>query len=245
MSESDFPAATPADPLTEIFPDVFLLRGSVRVGPGMRMGRNMVVLRTGDALTLLNPVRIDPGQLNELGKVLHLIRLGDFHGLDDAFYRQEFPDAQFWCQPGQATYPESAPEHWLDGDTALPVPAAQLFIFQTALFPEAAVFLQEHQLLITTDSVHVHSDWRHTSVVTRWVLRTMGFRAGLVIGPPWLKRVTPPGESLAEDFRQLLELDFQHLVGAHGALLRDDAKSRLRQAVAKKFPGESTESTTL
>jgi len=65
----------PHGEIDEIFPDVFLVRGTFRAGPGISFGRNMVVLREGDALTLANSVRLSPeGEraLERLGTVRHL-----------------------------------------------------------------------------------------------------------------------------------------------------------------------------
>jgi hypothetical protein len=61
----------------------------------------------------------------------------------------------------------------------------------------------------------------------------MGFKLTLLIGGPWLKRVTPKGGSLAADFERLLRLDFEHIVGAHGELLHDAAQPMLKAAIAK------------
>lgn len=53
------------------------------------MNRNMVIVKSGDELALINPVRLSDAalsQLDALGNVRHVLRLGDFHGLDDRFY---------------------------------------------------------------------------------------------------------------------------------------------------------------
>lgn len=63
----------------------------------------------------------------------------------------------------------------------------------------------------------------------------MGFRLGLLIGGPWLKRVTPKGSSLMPDFEKLLTLDFDSLIAAHGGLLRGGAKEQLKKVVNETF----------
>lgn len=63
----------------------------------------------------------------------------------------------------------------------------------------------------------------------------MGFKLGLFIGAPWLKRVSPQHQSLKSDFDQLLQLDFKHLVAAHGTLLKHKAKTQLQRAVQNTF----------
>lgn len=92
--------------------NVFILPGSIRMGPGLYMNLNMMILRKNNQLTLINPVRMNEqglASLGELGEVKNIIRLGDFHGLDDEFYMGRYP-AQFWYQKGQATYLTPMPD---------------------------------------------------------------------------------------------------------------------------------------
>jgi hypothetical protein len=51
----------------------------------------------------------------------------------------------------------------------------------------------------------------------------------------WLKLMTPEDGSLAGDFRRLLNLDFDHLLSAHGSLLSGDAHAGVERAVEKAF----------
>lgn len=231
------PPASPHDPIVQIFQNVYLVHGSIRIGPGMRMNRNMVIIKEGDELTLVNPVRMKEPELTKLeglGTVRHVMRLGDFHGLDDQFYVDRY-QAKFWCQSGQSTYPNPLPDHVVSSATVPPIPGAQFFVFDTAMFPEAALLLNEQKLLITTDSVQYWPNWDQTSLITRLVLWLMGFRLTLFIGGPWLKRVTPHGSSLQPDFERLMALDFEHVVAAHGNLLRNQAKPLLGEAMVKAF----------
>lgn len=233
MLSDRYPPAYPHDPIEEVFDDVFFVHGSIRIGPGMRMNRNMLIVRQDGELTLINPVRLSAiglAQLEALGSVRHVMRLGDFHGLDDSFYVDTY-GATFWCQAGQKTYKTPAPDRLIEKGTVSPIVNSEFLLFDTARFPEAALFLKEHRLLITTDSVQYLTGWRHTTLFTRFVLRAMGFKLGLLIGKPWLKRVTPKGGSLKGDFDKLLQLDFDSLVSAHGTLLRGGAKQQLAALV--------------
>jgi len=232
-----YPPAFPHDPITEIFTNVYLVHGSIKIGPGMRMNRNMVIVRDGKDLTLINPVRVSDTELKKLealGTVRHVMRLGDFHGLDDPFYVDRY-NAKFWCQAGQNTYKVPAPSNLITQEVAPPVSDAEFFVFETAAFPEAALLLRKHKLLVTTDSIQYWADWSYTTFFTRLVLWLMGFRLTLLIGGPWLKRVTPKGASLLPDFQRLLALDFDHVLAAHGGLLRQQAKQLLRAAMDKSF----------
>ena len=101
-----YPPALPQEPILEIFPDVYLVHGSAKIGPGMRMNRNMIVARQDRDLTVIGPVRLssaDESQLDSLGTVKHVIRLGYSHGLDDRYYVERY-GAEFWCQRGTYRY---------------------------------------------------------------------------------------------------------------------------------------------
>lgn len=203
----------------------------------MTMNRNMIILKQGNALTLINPVRLnnqEETKLCGLGKVVKVLRLGDFHGLDDQYYIDRF-DAEFWCQEGQSTYKVPKPDIIIEEGTPSPIDNSEFFIFSTAKFAEAALLLKDHNLLITTDSIQNLTNWSYTTFLTKIVLRLMGFKKELLIGKPWIKRVTPKGESMRADFERLLELDFDHIIAAHGTLLRNNAKSALQQVVANTF----------
>lgn len=232
-----YPPAYPHDPIKELFPDVYLLHGSIRMGPGMRMNRNMLILRQDGQLTLINPVRMsDEGlkTLDALGSVVRVIRLGDFHGLDDRFYVERYR-AQFWCQAGQGSYKVPAADVVFDAATQSPIRGTSFFVYENALFPEAAILLAQHRLLIATDSLQYYSDFRFFSGFTKLVFKLLGFKAGLNIGGPWIKRVTPKGGSMKPDFDRLLALDFDAVIGAHGGLLARGAKEQVRTEVATVF----------
>jgi len=75
-------------------------------GADIQTSRNMVIIRHGSELSLINSVRLnDEGlkQLDQLGTVTHIIRIGAFHGRDDAFYKSYYPKSTLWTLPG-ATY---------------------------------------------------------------------------------------------------------------------------------------------
>lgn len=236
-TQNKYAPASPHDPLVEIFPDIYLLRGSIKIGFGLRMNRNMIIIRQQQELILINPVRMSAdglAHLEQLGRIRHIIRLGDFHGLDDQFYRDTY-QAQLWSQAGHHTYKALQPDRIITAGVKPPIENATFFIFTTAKYPEAALLIQPAKLLITTDSVQYWADWKYTSFLSRMILWLMGFRLGLFIGAPWLKRVTPKGGSLKTDFQRLLQLDFDSLVAAHGSLLQATAKHQLEQIVMHQF----------
>ena len=68
MSDTALPAAQPHGPLVEVFPDVWQVTGSFGFGPGLRIPRNMTVVRQGDELVIVNTVRE-----GALGTVWHVL----------------------------------------------------------------------------------------------------------------------------------------------------------------------------
>jgi hypothetical protein len=62
----------------------------------------MTIVRDGGRLTLINTVRLnDAGlaELEKLGTVTNVVRIGDMHGVDDPFYVDRY-GAKFWAMPG-------------------------------------------------------------------------------------------------------------------------------------------------
>ena len=236
-SKTQFPKAQKHGPIEEIFPNVFFVAGSMRMGFAMRINRNMVIVRDGQDLTLVNPIRLSPkgeDELNKLGTVKHVIRLGCFHGLDDAYCVDRF-DATFWCQENSDHYADPPVQEVLQEGGALPIPNAHLFAFQLVKKPEAALLLKDCGLLITCDSLQNYENKSGMSLLAGIMMSFLGFTMDTLIGPMWLKFQTPEGGSLEPDYRRLLELDFQHLVSAHGQLRRDTAKAGVTDAVNKVF----------
>ncbi len=237
MTDRKYAAAYPHDPIEALFPSVYWAHGSIKMGSGLSMNRNMIILKSGSELSLVNPIRLSTAEENKLcalGQIKNIIRLGDFHGLDDQYYIDKF-NAEFWCQKGQTTYQTPMPDYIIEEGVRPPIEDTEFFQFSTAIYPEAALLVKSVALLITTDSIQNHTDWSHTTWLTKIVLKLMGFKKALLIGKPWIKRVTPKGQSMEGDFDKLLTLEFDHIIGAHGTLFRGNAKSALKQVVDNTF----------
>ncbi len=234
---NSYPNPTEHDPIKMLFENVYWVHGSVKVGPGMTMNRNMLIVKSANQLTLINPVRLnneEEKKLLALGDITVVMRLGDFHGLDDQYYVDKF-NAQFWCQQGQTTYKTPMADTVIKEGVLPPIKNSEFFIFSPIKYPEAALLLKDSGLLITTDSIQNLTDWSYTTLFTQLMLKLMGFKIDLIIGKPWLKRVTPKGENLQGEFERLLELDFKHIVAAHGTPLIGNAKEKLKQTMSETF----------
>jgi len=238
VDSSRYPAALAHEPIEQIFPDIFLVHGSARVAPAMRMNRNMIIARDGETLALISPVRLsktEEAKLEKLGSVKHVVRIGYYHGVDDRYYVERY-GAEFWYQSGSDHYAEPRPTRLLDEASALPIAGTELFLFRQARFPEAAILIKAHGgLLITCDRLQHWTDWSYCTLPAKLVVQVFGFSLRTLIGTFWLKYMTPKGGSLKPDFERLLKLEFKHLIGAHGRLCRDRAHEEVEAEVRRAF----------
>lgn len=229
---------TPHSAIQEILPEVFFVQGSYRFAAGFRFSRNMVVLREGTDLTVINAVRLNETEqqkLDALGKVRHVMRLGTFHGMDDPYYVDRYK-ATFWCQPGKGQYAVPAIDRELDGTVQLPIADLNCLPFTATKEPECVLHFNRHGgLLISCDSLQDWNDYGQCTWLSKRVLPRMGFEKRLLIGPIWKKLFSTDNAMLKQDFERILALQCQHFVGAHGGYRLHDAASHLEAAVAKAF----------
>ncbi|MFT3770995.1 MAG: hypothetical protein QM820_36725 [Minicystis sp.] len=228
-----FPAPLPHGPIREIFPDVFVVRGSFRMAPLVSIARNMIILRRGTDLTLVNSVRLSAAgeaELTKLGAVKHLVKLGAFHTLDDPYYKSRFAPT-FWAPAPQ----DAKTEKLVDGGPS-PSEGVSVFSFERTKKGEAALVVAQPQgnLLVTCDRVQNWVDTEGCSLFGGLATRALGFIEPAKIGPMWLKAMTGGKPSaLKPDFDRLLARDFVHLIAGHGDLLRDEARTALARSCEK------------
>ncbi len=237
MSPQEHPPAQPHLPLHELFPGIRCAASRLRMGPipGVAFSRNMIVVRTDAGQVLINPVRLSAQGEEELladGPVIAAMRLGAFHGRDDAYTLERF-GAEFWATPGRQGFDGPPIARQITEDGELPIPGARALVFRKARIAECVIHIPEHRLLITCDSVQHYEKDLLISFMGRLVMRSMGFFTPCVIGPLWLKAATPRGSSLRPDFERILALDFDNLIAGHGTLKRGGAREALRRNVEK------------
>ena len=236
---ANHPAAAYHLPLRECFPGVWLASSEISMRIPLhlkiRFSRNMVAVLGADGWVLLNPVRLSETAEAELlaqAPFKHAVRLGTFHGCDDRYYVDRF-GVEFWGVPGVQAYSEPAFTREVTEDGPFPIAGAKIVIFKNATRAECVVFLPQHKLLVTCDSVQHYDHDPLISTLGRIVMYPMGFFTPCVIGPLWLKALTPPGGSLRADFERVLALDFEHLVSGHGTPMIGGARQALAQNVAR------------
>lgn len=234
----EYSPAWPHGALERVFPDVFVVMGTNKTshaGVDFQTSRTMTVVREAGALTLINTVRLDEEGLRALaglGEVQHVVRLGAFHGRDDAFYRDRF-GATLWALPAASHADGRASDRLLVEGGPFPLADGAPFVFTSACQPEAAVLLaREGGVLITCDAIQ---NWTHVdrffSPECGAMFTAQGFIKSANIPSTWVGACKPE----VGDFRRLLARPFRHLISAHGEPLRDEAHARVAASVAAVF----------
>jgi hypothetical protein len=232
-----FPASLPHGVLSEVADGVHCVRGSFPMGPGMKIGRTMTVLRGDDGLVVLNVVRLsDSGQreLDALGPVKHLIKLSDSHGIDEPFYADRY-EPTIWTLPGAdlgnlATRDSGktfGDQHPIAGGLVIDLAAAQGWRESAYLVPHGA------GTLVTCDAIQNHVDKEGNNFLGGLVTNLMGFKGGVAVVPMWRRFQKLKGAAVAEALAGLTEHSYENLVTGHGPPIAGGADAKVKQAIER------------
>jgi len=235
---SQFPEALAHGSIEEVFPNVFFVMGAMETvlqDIDWKFSRNMTVVRDGERLIIINSVRLtDAGlvELDKLGKVTDVVRLGSLHGRDDPFYIDRY-DANYWAMPGMEHETGLKATHELKPGGESPISDASVFEFCTTEIKEGILRLdREGGILIACDALQ---NWTKPdeffSDASRNMMQDMGFFTPANVGPVWLQAAEPKGD----DFARLKELSFKHALCGHGEPLRDTAQQDYNATFKRVF----------
>ncbi len=236
MAAQNYTPLTPHGDLEPVLDDVFVVQGSFKLAPLIRIPRTMCIVRRGSSLTVINSVRVDEqveAQIATLGTIEHLVRLGHLHGCDDAWYLDRHGPT-YWSLANESR-PGADHDATLSTDGPSPLDGARLMVFKATQHPEAALWIPDAGgTLITCDSLQNPTNLEHASVLARPVCRMLGFVQTSTAVPMWRKR--QGRVDLWPDFERLLSLDFDNLVTAHGPADVGNARTRVAANLAKIWP---------
>ena len=225
---SNYHEAMPHGNIKEVLKDVFFVTGTMRnefFGSMWQFSRNMTIVREDGNLTIFNSVRLnDEGlaELDRLGKVVNVVRLGDMHGVDDPFYIDRY-NATFWALPGMKVQPGLKIDKELKEGGELPLKNSSLFVFKTVKRPECILRLdREGGIMIACDSLqHWVEPDEFFDDATKETMVKMNFFQPANLGPAWMFESQPQ----SEDFVRLKEIPFQHAFCGHGYPMLNNAQN--------------------
>lgn len=227
------PPALAHGPIVEAFENVFHVSGLFRMGPGMTITRNMTIVREGESLCIVNSVRLtDAGEkeLEKLGQVRHLVRIGAAHGADDPYFVARYRP-KLWGPKGIRHKQGLSSDEELTA-TNSPVARVKPFIFTHGRTAEAALVIeQDGGIMVACDSYQNWTTYDGCSLLAKASLVAMRFGPAM-IGGPWARMMGP---EIVQDFDRILELPFRHLLSGHGTPLMNDARERLSEAKRRRF----------
>lgn len=236
-----YPPALPHEAIEKFFDNIYLVIGTsitLHESTAIQHSSNMTIVRNGEELTLINTVRLNENelqQLDALGKVKNVIRLGAFHGQDDAFYLDRY-HARLWALPGMKTDCGQGEninaDVILSADGEIPFPGCSIFVFETSSCPEAILHVaQQGGILITCDSV---KNWTTIDRFFSQETANQHLQAGEIV-PANIAFWSKACNVQIVDFSRLMQFSFCHLIGAHGKPIINHADAMLLKSIKKLY----------
>ena len=224
--------------LEQVFDDVWWVWGTVQFIPGVVFPRNMTIVREGNELVVIHPIALPEDQqkqLETLGPIKHIVKLGAFHGMDDLAYAKRYAPT-VWAPPECSAVEGLTRHKQLVPGGEVPIAGATIYDFHKSKTPEIAMHVPRHGgVLFTCDSVQNWETTTGCSLLGKVMARAMGFRGRACIGPGWRKQSESKEDNFKSHFEHVLALDWKHLVSGHGAPMKDTARDDLRAQVAKIY----------
>lgn len=240
------PPALPHGGIQQVFANIYYVKGtsSLTVTPPVSMcfSRNMTIVVQGDELILINTVRLDESGLEELeklGKVKHALRIGAWHGIDDAFYKDKYGATTWSVEKNYFVGFEKDAEPYMVADkiisqgSELPLKDASIHIIESSTPKEGLLLLTRPEgggnVVVSGDCLQnwAKSD-EYFSLFGRFMMWMAGFLKPHNIGIGWYNASKPKKEEVRE---KVLGLDYDHVIPAHGEPCIGGATKKYEKAV--------------
>ena len=207
---------------------------------GLEVGTRMTIVRLADnQLVLISPVKLnnqDIAEINELGIVKYIIAPNSFHYLCLQDCHNIYPEASVIVAPGlPSRVPTIQHDYVLTRDEIDFAGEIEYFFFAgfqasmitgIVLANEIVFYHPESKTLIITD-IAFNLD-RNFPLITQFASRILG--SYNQIRPSILEKVVIKNrETVTTSITRVLEWDFQRVIMAHGTIIEDNAKERLKQ----------------
>jgi hypothetical protein len=230
----EYAKALPHGKIRQLFSNIFFVTGTNIInldGKDLKHSRNMIIIKNNDKLSLINSVRLSEDGLKELenlGKVENIIRIGSFHGVDDSFYLDRYV-AKLWGLSGMKGDNKIDIELTENGE--MPFPKCSVIRFENSVYPECILHIaKEGGILITCDSI---KNWLESddffNEETIAIYESLDMFGKARINKIWL-------DACKLDYTAFLPLQifsFRHLLSAHGEPLLNDADTYVNASINK------------
>lgn len=211
--------------LVTIFPEVLSVKGTMQLFGLFRYSRNMTVLKNGNSLILVNPVRLSSeGETTLLGhgNIDHILKIGSLHSVDIPYYMDTF-SPKLWMLNDDKSLDDYKADYFLNDHPTLPFLDLKVHVFEGSKIPEAVLVMPSNGgVLLSCDSlVNMTADDEHANGLVRTLSKLLP--KPTYIGPNWVKIAKPTKTS----FTEILGFAFENLVPAHGEPVLKNAKEEL------------------
>ncbi|MBA2710310.1 MAG: hypothetical protein H0U57_06955 [Tatlockia sp.] len=223
--------------IREVQPNIFFVTG-INIyfddkGVEQQHSRNMIIIREKTNLSLINTVRLTEEGLQELeklGKIVNVVRIGAFHDRDDDFYCNRY-QAKLWALPGMKHKNNRQTDIELTPNGTMPFSNSSLVIFKTSIVSEG-IFIINEDVIVSCDSI---KNWENPdpffSETTANAYEKAGFFGKAKVSKIWREHC----QVQLSDFMQLKDFNFKHLLSAHGEPLLNLDKNQLLESIKSQY----------
>lgn len=229
-----FPPALPHGTVNEVAQGVYCARGTFPMGPGIKIGRTMTIVRGDDGLVVLNAIRLSESaqqELDALGPVKHLVKLSDSHFIDEPFYAERY-ELTVWTLPG-ASLKDLRSDRTLGGEQ--PIDTGAVIDIEAAKGWREAAYWIPHGggTLITCDAIQNHVDSEGNNFMGGLMASLMGFKGGVAVPPMWRRFQKLKGAAVADALAGLTRQTYANLVTGHGPHVAGGADAKVKAAIER------------
>jgi hypothetical protein len=237
---------------------VWTVRGSFSLIPYVFSLTSTMTIYRNEAnreLTIFNAFRCDESleeEILKLGKVSHVVKLGQFHGDADAYYVRapQFGKPKLWTLPnGSVAEGTTADEILASDNTHVPIPGAKVYNLQGHPFAEGLMTVPcattgdaGGPLLVATDSLMHVADLSLVSYVSRSFFYLMGFYMQSQPNVPkpaplWCKNTIGAvgADCVRTWYKDVAALEWSSFVGGHGTPAKNVDHDAMLAAVEQQI----------
>lgn len=225
----------PHQKLKQKYENIYTLVGSMQLFKVFKYSRNMVILKSGNKLCLVNPIRLsaqEEKKLLELGSIHAILKLGRLHSVDLPYYMDRFSPKLWASRKDSFVQAHNYPiDIDLETDPELPFLDLQIYSFKTSKENEAIAFLPKEGGIVLACDAFVNM--KKIDPMANWIVKLLSnlLDEPTYIGPNWYKIMRPS----KEDFDKVLSFDFDKMIPAHGPILDRGANKKIRQYLDNFF----------